>query len=171
MATEYNITQKQYNGTDYDTLYPRTTSQQVLLNDGEISYTGSATVNGALIKQQADITVLNSKTVLSLTRTEQSWVNETDFARLYAMKRGNMLHLRGNLCVTYGSGFSGGFQQIGTINGWNAASEVYINVPMQNDGSKVVVVQISTSGVIKIYSSTEFSGNPFFRFNVCVPCA
>lgn len=60
MATEYNITQKQYNGTDYDTLYPQTTSQQVLLNDGTISYTGSATVNGALTKQQADITSLNS---------------------------------------------------------------------------------------------------------------
>ena len=119
----------------------------------------------------AAITELNGKTVLSLTRAEQSWVNETDFARLYAMKRGNMLHLRGNLCVTYGSGFSGEFQQIGTINGWNAASEVYINVPMQNDGSKVVAVQILTSGVIKIYSSTAFSGNPFFRFNVCVPCA
>lgn len=61
MATEYNITQKQYNGTDYDTLYPETTSQQVLLNDDAISYTGSATVNGALTKQQADITALNSK--------------------------------------------------------------------------------------------------------------
>ena len=61
MATEYNITQKQYNGTDYDTLYPQTTSQQVLLNDGAISYTGSATVNGALTKQQAEIDSLNSK--------------------------------------------------------------------------------------------------------------
>lgn len=61
MATEYNITQKQYNGTDYDTLYPKTTSQQVLLNDGAISYTGDATVNGALTKQQAEIDSLNSK--------------------------------------------------------------------------------------------------------------
>lgn len=61
MATEYNITQKQYNGTDYDTLYPKTTSQQVLLNDNTISYTGDATVNGALTKQQTDIGTLNSK--------------------------------------------------------------------------------------------------------------
>lgn len=63
MATEYNITQKQYNGTDYDTLYPQTTSQQVLLNDNTISYTGDATVNGALTKQQIDINQLNSKTL------------------------------------------------------------------------------------------------------------
>lgn len=61
MATEYNITQKQYNGTDYDTLYPQTTSQQVLLNDDAISHTGSATVNGALMKQQTEISSLNSK--------------------------------------------------------------------------------------------------------------
>lgn len=61
MATEYNIIQKQYNGTDYDTLYPQTTSQQVLLNDNTISYTGDATVNGALTKQQTDISQLNSK--------------------------------------------------------------------------------------------------------------
>ena len=102
---------------------------------------------------------------------EQSWVNETDFARLGAAKRGNMLYFRGNLCVTYGSGFNGEFQQIGTISGWNAVSDVFINVPMQSDGSKVVAVQIQSSGAIKIYSSTAFSGDPFFRFFACVPCA
>ena len=63
MATEYNITQKQYNGTDYDTLYPQTTSQQVLLNDDAISYSDNPTVNGALIKQQEDISALNGKTL------------------------------------------------------------------------------------------------------------
>lgn len=61
MATEYNITQKQYNGVDYDTLYPQTTGQQVLLNDDTILYSGIPTVNGALIKQQEDITALNGK--------------------------------------------------------------------------------------------------------------
>lgn len=29
MATEKDITMKQYNGTDYDTLYPKTTLEQV----------------------------------------------------------------------------------------------------------------------------------------------
>lgn len=62
MATEYNITQKQYNGVDYDTLYPQTTSQQVSLNDDAILYSANPTVNGALIKQQEDITALNDKT-------------------------------------------------------------------------------------------------------------
>lgn len=30
MATNKNITMKQYNGTDYDTLYPKTTAEQVI---------------------------------------------------------------------------------------------------------------------------------------------
>lgn len=52
MATNYNITQKQYNGTDYDILYPKNTSQQVLLNDSTIASTfglsGTPTVNDVL---------------------------------------------------------------------------------------------------------------------------
>lgn len=30
MATDFNITMKQYNGVDYDTLYPKTTSDQII---------------------------------------------------------------------------------------------------------------------------------------------
>lgn len=52
MATNYNITQKQYNGTDYDTLYPKNTSQQVLLNDSALAtalgLSGTPTVNDVL---------------------------------------------------------------------------------------------------------------------------
>ena len=118
------------------------------------------------------LTALNSKkTKLSLTRVSQSWVSADDFARLAACRRGNMLHFRGNLCVTYGSGFNGDFQIIGTISGWNAAYDTYANVPMQSDGSKVLAVQITYDGSIKIYSSTAFNGTPFFRFNICVPCS
>ena len=73
MATEYNITQKQYNGVDYDTLYPQTTGQQVLLNDDTILYSGIPTVNGALIKQQEDITALNG----NLNRLFRTYSNLT----------------------------------------------------------------------------------------------
>lgn len=37
MGTNYNITPKQFNGTDYDTLYFKNTSQQVLLNDSDLA--------------------------------------------------------------------------------------------------------------------------------------
>jgi len=49
LATNYNITQKQYNGNDYDTLYPKNTSQQVLLNDSTLAtalgLSGTPTIN------------------------------------------------------------------------------------------------------------------------------
>ena len=79
MATEYNITQKQYNGVDYDTLYPQTTGQQVLLNDDTILYSGIPTVNGALIKQQEDITALNGKLTNYLVVQEHSTTVETSY--------------------------------------------------------------------------------------------
>lgn len=37
MSTIKDFTMRQYNGIDYDTLYPKTTSQQVLLNDSELA--------------------------------------------------------------------------------------------------------------------------------------
>ncbi len=37
MSTIKDFTMRQYNGIDYDTLYPKSTSQQVLLNDSELA--------------------------------------------------------------------------------------------------------------------------------------
>ena len=37
MSVVKNITMRQYNGTDYDTLYPKTVGQQVLLNDSDLA--------------------------------------------------------------------------------------------------------------------------------------
>ena len=52
MASKFNITEKQFNGTDYDTLYPKNTSQQSLLNDSvlatKLSLTGDVDVNDVL---------------------------------------------------------------------------------------------------------------------------
>lgn len=81
-----------------------------------------------------------------------------------------MLCLNGNLSAEYGSGFTD-FNEIGRISNWSAISDIYVNVPAQNDGSKVICIQIYANGTIRIYSSTAFSGAPFFRFCVSVPCA
>ena len=35
--SNYDITMKQYNGTDYDSLYPKTVSQQVALNNSNVA--------------------------------------------------------------------------------------------------------------------------------------
>lgn len=53
MSTTKDITMKQFNGIDYDTLYPKNTSQQVLLNNGALADSlgltnSDPTVNDAL---------------------------------------------------------------------------------------------------------------------------
>lgn len=54
MGTNYNITPKQFNGSDYDTLYFKNTSQQVLLNDSDLAtilgLSGTPNVDEALNK-------------------------------------------------------------------------------------------------------------------------
>lgn len=52
MANEYDITMRQFNGTDYDSVFPKTVSQQVLINDNELAsdlgIPDSSSVNTAL---------------------------------------------------------------------------------------------------------------------------
>lgn len=132
--------------------------------------TTAQTLSGAIAEHESDISTLNGKTILTLTRTENTHVTVQNFNRLSAYKRGNVLCLNGNLSAEYGSGFTD-FNEIGRISNWSAISDIYVNVPAQNDGSKVICIQIYANGTIRIYSSTAFSGAPFFRFCVSVPCA
>ena len=125
-------------------------------------------VKKLLTKILQDISALNTKTSLTITRTENTHVTATNFGRLYAFKKGNMLFLNGNMAAEYATGFSD-LVTIGTIQGWSALSDVYVNVPSQNGGGAVILVAIDTDGTIRIYSSTSFSGAPFFRFHVSVP--
>lgn len=50
MASNYDVTMKQYNGTDYDKLYPKDISQQVLLNDNNVAeYIALTTPNPTIL--------------------------------------------------------------------------------------------------------------------------
>lgn len=132
--------------------------------------TTATTITGAIAEHESDISTLNGKSTLTLTRTENTHVTAQNFNRLSAYKSGNVLCLNGNLSAEYASGFTD-FNEIGRISNWSAISDIYVNVPAQNDGSKVICIQIYANGTIRIYSSTAFSGAPFFRFCVSVPCA
>lgn len=62
----HNVTMKEYNGTNYDALYPKTVSQQVLLNDSSVATfinltTPNPTVLDAISQLQTN---LNSKIVV-----------------------------------------------------------------------------------------------------------
>lgn len=125
--------------------------------------------NARITANENAISTLNSNSILTITRTENDHVSATSLSRAAARKRGNMLWLSGNLEIAYGGGFGGAFTEVGVISGWNAVNDAYVNVPAQNDGTKVVAVVIRYNGKIEVYSSTAFSGSPFFRFYICVP--
>ena len=51
MASNYDVTMKQYNGTDYDKLYPKDISQQILLNDNTVAqYIALTTPNPTILE-------------------------------------------------------------------------------------------------------------------------
>lgn len=67
MASNYNVTMNQYNGVDYDTLYPKGTSQQVLLNDTEFAISLgltqiAPTINDTVRKMKTDYTNIANTT-------------------------------------------------------------------------------------------------------------
>lgn len=72
MATKYNFTIENYNGTDYDTLYPETNSGQVLLDKATQTATGLAsgkTVSDALAQITTDGGAFQVGDTLTTART------------------------------------------------------------------------------------------------------
>lgn len=130
-----------------------------------ISDIGDGTVTGAISKLNTDL----SLTSLSLTYKSNSLVDSTGFNRLAACKRSNMLCLHGNLYINF-TGNTSSFVEIGRISNWTAAYDILQDVPAQDNGAKVALVQISTAGVISVFTATGTAGG-FFRFNVAIPCA
>lgn len=59
----FNITEKQFNGNDYDTLYPKNTSQQSLLNDNTLATKLGLSGNTVTVNQAIDAmtTILSGK--------------------------------------------------------------------------------------------------------------
>lgn len=59
----FNITEKQFNGNDYDTLYPKNTSQQSLLNDNTLATKLGLSGDGVTVNQAIDAitTILSGK--------------------------------------------------------------------------------------------------------------
>ena len=105
---------------------------------------------------------------LTLTRTENTLVNSTSFARLHAYKKNGVLYLLGNLQVA-ASAATSDFVKIGSVSGWAACDSFFQNIPPQNaTGLPVLTVQITNDGEIKIFFSADLSASAFYRFGACV---
>lgn len=155
MATEYNITQKQYNGVDYDTLYPQTTSQQVSLNDDAILYSDNPTVNGALIKQQEDITALNDKlngdTLWKVLATGADYrkVGGIVFVRAYVNNA--------SISTTYST--------VGTLPSGYRPNTLIYSVAGNNGTSGFGVAYIDPSGAVGIKTNSGTATSYWFQFS------
>ena len=103
------------------------------------------------------------RTTLTLTRTEQNYVDATNFARLTAYKRSNICICEMNLRInsTAPSGAMADFVEIGRITGWSAGFTAYQDVPSQ-DADSTLEVRITSGGVISI-SSDNLEPNAFYR--------
>ena len=108
---------------------------------------------------------------LTITRViSTTYMNDTQFGRLYAWKKNGMLFLKFNAEFT-SSGYnaSSDFQTIATISGWNALSETFMTIPKQTDSTKIMILCVKSNGDIQVYSTSTISG--WYRTGICVPCS
>lgn len=108
-------------------------------------------------------------TALTLTHnTSQTWVDDENFNRLSAYKMANgMYTLYGNLRISQ-TGELTNFVTIGSIAGWNTTNNSLITVPGQSSNGGVLVIQVTTNGMINIASYTGILQNSFYRFQLTV---
>lgn len=122
------------------------------------------TVNGSSVVTDgvAEIT-LPTVQGLTLTRTNNSYVNATNFARLTASKYGRSGEINFNLAFSTSMPNGTALTQIGTLTGATLAHEIDVTIPCQSNNA-TILVQITTSGAINVgnFSGTA-TGTNFFR--------
>lgn len=119
---------------------------------------------------QTQINTLSNQLALStltITRTENSVVSTTELARCSAYKRA------GILCLNFNATLSGAsmsdFVEVGVISGWSSPTSPFLVIMPQNGEAKPVVLQVSTSGSIRLYGS-QGTAYSFYRGTVSI-CA
>lgn len=146
--------------TDFTTL-----SAQVTTAEGNIT-----NLQSEVNDNTQDIAALNTKATLTITYVTNNYAASADVARMVAFSKGGMLTLIGNLQITTSMPTGTGNTQIATISGWSAANNVWLTVPAQN-GSGVILVTITTAGVVSIANTSGANVSGFCRFSATVPAA
>ena len=118
-------------------------------------------------KGETDTAIAQStaKNALTLTRTENPYVDSTSFGRLFAYKYGSMYLAAINLSITTPSDQSVSETEIGRISNWAPLSSILTLIPPQNGTNKTMLLRISNGGVIYI-AGTQGLAQTFYRGEV-----
>lgn len=114
--------------------------------------------------------VLNDKltnTDLTITRTENAYANADSIGRLNANKKAGYLFLKFNLGIS-SAGSPGDLTEIARISGWNALHGIELTIPPQNGSNKIMLAQITSDGIIKIWGANGLDSG-FYRSSIVVP--
>lgn len=116
------------------------------------------------------ISAPSTTTTLSITRViSTTYMTDTQFRRIAAWKKHNMLFLKFNAEFTSaGLNATSDFVTIATIDGWTALSEAFVAIPKQSDGSKILTLFVKSNGDINVHSPQGVISG-WFRGYVCVP--
>lgn len=155
-------------------------------NAGNVTCEYCVDVNGYIASEKADYderldalgtsieevrTDLDEDTTrLSITKViGTEYMTDTQFRRIVAWKKRNMLFLLFNAEFTSaGLNATSGFVTIANISGWSALSELFISIPKQTDGSRVMTLFVRSNGEVQVHSpQAAISG--WFRGCACVP--
>ena len=112
---------------------------------------------------------ISTNQTLTVTRTENAWVNAESIGRVHACKKSGYLFLQLNLAITNASNPPSDLTEIAKISGWNAGYGVDLTIAPQNGSNKVLLVSISANGgSIKIWGANGLDA-VFYRTTVVVP--
>lgn len=109
MATNKNITMKQYNGTDYDTLYPKTIASQVEgLEDISSTKVYTGTI-GTTWTENDDGTKTQTVTITGIKATDTAIVdhsqdNITDYTAFVTAENQYLTNITNGFAVTVANG-------------------------------------------------------------------
>lgn len=146
------------------------TAQAGAVNSQNAAQIAQNRAEQALADTRAAIAADSATTALMITRViSTTYMTDTQFGRLHAWKKRNMLFFFFNAEFTNaGLSATSDFVTIATISGWNALSETCVSIPKQTDGSKVMTLFVRSNGEVQVHSPQEaISG--WFRGYVCVP--
>ena len=105
---------------------------------------------------------------LTITRViSTTYMTDAQFNALRARKKNGMLYLNFNADFTSAGYSTSDFTTIGTISGWSSVYDTYITIPKQTDSTKLLIVEVTLNGDIKVYSTSTISGR--YRGYFCVP--